>query len=57
MVHSSIFIFFVNSEATDGTRNAPVLTLGLPSDLLSATEKEEKGERVGSVEGRGEEAR
>ena len=54
MVHPSICI--VNSEATDGTRNAPVLTLGLPTDLLSATEKEEKGERVGSVEGRGEES-
>ena len=54
--HSLFLLTIVNSEATDGTRNAPVLTLGLPSDLLPATEKEEKGQHVGSVKGRGKES-
>ena len=49
-VHPSVCI--VNSEATDGTKNAPVLTLGLPTDMLAGKEPD----RLGSVEGKGEEA-
>lgn len=48
-VHPSICI--VNSEVTDGTKNAPVLTLGVPSDLTG-----KQSDRLGSVDGLGEES-
>jgi len=55
-VHSSVCI--VNGDATDGTKNAPVLTLGsLQSPLPPAAGGEsESTPRLGSVEGPGQES-
>lgn len=54
IVHSAVCI--VNGEATDGTRNAPLLTTGLPTEEEKSGDESSGETRLGRVDGEGEQA-